>query len=58
MSDEERTEKVEEKREYMADKVGEITLRDGTVLPQVGLGTWQITDREIMKSLIKNAYDA
>lgn len=57
-SDDEITEKTEEKREYMADKVGEITLRDGTTLPQVGMGTWQITDRDLMKNLMKNAYDA
>lgn len=26
-------------------------------IPQVGLGTWQITDRELMKSIILNAYE-
>lgn len=32
-------------------------LKNGVVIPQVGLGTWQITDRELMKSVILNAYE-
>lgn len=34
----------------------EIVLRDGTRIPQVGLGTWQITDRDIMKSVISQGF--
>ena len=26
-------------------------------LPKIGLGTWQITDRELMKDIISNAYE-
>lgn len=35
----------------------QILLRDGENLPQIGLGTWQITDREIMKTVIGDAYE-
>ena len=35
----------------------EITLRNGIKLPQIGLGTWQITDRELMKSVIADSYE-
>ncbi len=34
------------------------TLRNGVQLPQIGFGTWQITDRELMKALIAAAYAA
>lgn len=34
------------------------TLRNGVQLPQIGFGTWQITDRELMKVLIAEAYAA
>lgn len=34
-----------------------ITLRNGLKIPQIGLGTWQITDREDMKLTIKYAFD-
>lgn len=34
------------------------TLRNGVQLPQIGFGTWQITDRELMKALITEAYIA
>ncbi len=34
------------------------TLRNGVQLPQIGFGTWQITDRELMKTLIAEAYAA
>ncbi len=34
------------------------TLRNGVRLPQIGFGTWQITDRELMKTLIAEAYAA
>ena len=33
-----------------------ISLRNGVELPQIGIGTWQITDREIMSSVISDAY--
>lgn len=32
-------------------------LRNGILVPQIGFGTWQITDREKMKTLIKCAYE-
>ena len=35
----------------------EIILRNGMILPVIGMGTWQITDREIIKQVIKNAFD-
>lgn len=34
-----------------------VKLRNGTDLPKVGLGTWQITDREQMAEVIGNACD-
>ena len=33
-----------------------IQLRNGLMMPQVGLGTWQITDKELMKAIIAQAY--
>lgn len=35
-----------------------LPLRNGNRLPCVGLGTWQITDREIMSDIISEAYKA
>ena len=35
-----------------------LTLRNGNRLPCVGLGTWQITDREIMADIIAASYRA
>lgn len=32
-------------------------LRNGLLLPKVGLGTWQIVERSLMNDVIKNAYD-
>lgn len=32
-------------------------LANGVVMPQIGVGTWQIQDRETIKDLVKNAYD-
>lgn len=26
-------------------------------MPRIGIGTWQIKDREIIRNLIKNAYE-
>lgn len=37
--------------------VNMITLRNRLEIPQVGLGTWQITDRALMAQLIARAYD-
>lgn len=34
-----------------------IILKNGLELPAVGLGTWQITDREIMMKLLHEAYE-
>lgn len=34
-----------------------IQLRNGMYIPQVGLGTWQITDRGLMKNIIAQAYE-
>lgn len=33
-----------------------VSLSNGLELPQIGLGTWQITDRQQMKEVISNAY--
>ena len=35
----------------------ELTLRNGMKIPSVGLGTWQITDRELMKSVIGASWE-
>ena len=35
-----------------------VTLANGLKIPQIGLGTWQILDREQMNSTILNAYKA
>lgn len=32
-------------------------LSNGLRIPAVGLGTWQITDREMMKQVVRDAYD-
>lgn len=32
-----------------------VKLRNGTELPRVGLGTWQLTDRELLKQIISKA---
>lgn len=34
-----------------------LELRNGIKIPQIGLGTWQITDRELMRTVISSAYD-
>lgn len=34
-----------------------VKLRNGTALPLVGLGTWQLTDRELLKQVISKAYE-
>ena len=33
------------------------TLRNKNTIPYVGLGTWKITDRELMAEIISVAYD-
>ncbi len=33
-------------------------MRNGIAIPKVGLGTWQITDRQVMKEVVQNAYQA
>ena len=35
----------------------EVTLRNGIKIPQIGLGTWQITDRELMRSVIADSFE-
>lgn len=35
----------------------ETVLRNEIKIPKVGLGTWQLTDREIVKSVIKQGYE-
>ena len=35
-----------------------IMLRNGMLFPEIGIGTWQITDREIMQQVIRSGYDA
>lgn len=37
--------------------MGTVILRDGTSLPCVGLGTWQLTDQELLKQIISRAYE-
>lgn len=34
-----------------------IKLRNEIELPQIGLGTWQLTDRELLKQIVSNAYE-
>lgn len=34
-----------------------LKLRNGMELPQIGLGTWQLTDRELLKQLISKAWE-
>lgn len=34
-----------------------IQLRNKIQIPQIGMGTWQITEREMLKKLLKGAYD-
>ncbi|WP_155829655.1 aldo/keto reductase [Butyrivibrio sp. AC2005] len=34
-----------------------VKLRNNNTIPTVGLGTWQITDRDQMIDVISNAYD-
>lgn len=34
-----------------------VTLRNGMMIPQIGMGTWQINDRELMSKLIVKAFD-
>lgn len=34
-----------------------VELRNGNSIPCIGLGTWQITDRELMRVIISAAYD-
>lgn len=36
--------------------MGRIKLSNQMELPQIGLGTWQITDREVMRELLEKAY--
>ena len=36
--------------------MNEIKLRNGMIIPQIGLGTWQITDRGLMNHVISEAY--
>ena len=35
-----------------------ITLRNGIDVPQIGLGTWQITDRSVMREVIADGFSA
>lgn len=32
-------------------------LGNGMKIPQIGLGTWQLTDRDLLEELLKNAYE-
>lgn len=34
-----------------------MTLRNEVEIPQIGLGTWQITDRDLMKQIVQTAYE-
>ncbi|MDE7017523.1 MAG: aldo/keto reductase, partial [Lachnospiraceae bacterium] len=36
----------------------QIKLSNSIAIPQIGLGTWQITDKEMMEALLGNAYQA
>lgn len=38
--------------------MNDIVLRNGICLPQIGLGTWKITDRDVMLEVIANAFNA
>lgn len=35
-----------------------VTLRNGLILPKIGLGTWKITDRQTVQSVLTSAYEA
>lgn len=35
-----------------------VTLRNGLKVPEIGLGTWQIREKEILKNIILKAYEA
>ena len=35
-----------------------VKLRNGVEMPQIGLGTWQITDRNKMAEIVESAYQA
>ena len=37
--------------------MNEIVLSNGVRLPQIGMGTWQINDRKMLRELIKSAYE-
>ena len=37
--------------------MNQVNLRNGLSIPQIGLGTWQITDREKVREIIGAAYD-
>lgn len=37
--------------------MNQVKLINGVELPQIGLGTWQITDRSQMVEVVSNAYD-
>ena len=36
--------------------MNQIKLSNGMHIPQIGLGTWQVTDKEVMRELLDNAY--
>lgn len=36
----------------------QIRLSNGMDIPQIGLGTWQVQDKEVMRGLLENAYEA
>lgn len=37
--------------------MNQIKMSNGISIPQIGLGTWQITDRELMGTLLEHAYN-